>query len=60
MPEFFEKLERKKRLQAKSVKKNRFPNKDRGKESKEEEVKIKYKKQYFQHMQNGEDEEDFM
>lgn len=60
MPEFFEKLERKKRLQVKSAKKNRFPNRDQGKENREEDIKIKYKKQYFQHMQNGVDEEEFL
>ena len=61
MPELFEKIERKKRLQAKAVKKNRysFSNKDRTtKENRDEDVRIKYKKRYLQHMlQKSEDEE---
>jgi len=58
--EFFEKLERKKRLKMKSDKKNKYPVKDRGHEVREEDIKLKYRKQYFQHMQNGEEDEDFM
>lgn len=61
--EFFEKLERKKRLKIKSDKKHKHVGgKDRSNREVrgEEDIKLKYKKQYFQHRIQREDEEGFM
>lgn len=55
MSEFFERLERKKRLKIKCDKKDkRFNNKER---KNRENVKIKYRKQYLEHMQDSDKEE---
>ena len=57
MSEFLEKIERKKRLKIKSDKKNKYNavSKDRREESREENLRIKYKKQYLEHMQKQND-----
>lgn len=58
MPEFFEKLERKKHLKIKCDKKNKHSANKERRESREEIAKIKYRKQYFEHVVADKNEED--
>lgn len=60
MPELFEKLERKKRLKIKCDKKIKHSNNRERKESRDEEARAKYKKQYLEHMQNLDEESEDM